>query len=482
MQRPIARLVRLSAGIGLAAALLSCGDSGDPTRPPHSTTPTGSTTLPPKPVITLSTDSVAAIALAGAAASDFTVIVGAADTTSVRGLTATTAAADGDAGWLSAQLDGAVAPATLAVHIDPKTAAVGVHTATISIAATSAEPKTVRVQLTVRAHPVLLLDSAARFVSANIGDSIPALAFSIHSSSDSIGGLSLGAPVCDDHPWVNASLSGVSTPAVVTLAIKPSGLASGTFVCRIDVKSSQALVDSTTRTIIVSLTMRQAPRIALDRTSLALSTEVGTNTSAPTSVAITNGGTGVLDGLSIGAVTYNGPSGWLTAKLDSGTAPTALRLTPSAQSLSAGAYTATVPVQSTASGVTNNPAVVTVTLTVNPKPYRFVIAPSTIAVSYSISTGKFTTATVSFYDANASGQVASFVHFLPTQSNGSGTCPMFSYGGPNLSSPVLPQTYTFMVGAFQTTPPPLGTCTFRFTAQLDNGQSGTLVLTSSIVP
>ena len=83
-------------------------------------------------------------------------------------------------------------------------------------------------------------------------------------------------------------------------------------------------------------------------------------------MAVTNTGTGTLNGLAIGTITYGaGASGWLAASLDVTTAPATVTLTPTTGALAAGTYTATVPVTSSASGVTNSPQNISVTFTVS---------------------------------------------------------------------------------------------------------------------
>src|SRR5262249_3015403 len=143
----------------------------------------------------------------------------------------------------------------------------------------------------------------------------------------------------------------------------------------------------------------------------------------PVRVEISNGGSGTLDGLTLGAIDYKGgPSGWLTATLDRAVAPAAITIGATARSLSPGTYTATLPVQSTADGIVNSPAVLTVSFVVAPKPFRFVISPASVSISYSIGTHTATRATVSLLDANGSGQVATVTRLFPTLPPG-GNCP-----------------------------------------------------------
>jgi hypothetical protein len=113
-----------------------------------------------------------------------------------------------------------------------------------------------------------------------------------------------------------------------------------------------------------------APKISLSPASVSFSAQQGGASPSPASVGVTNGGSGTLSGIALGAVTYGAgqPTGWLTATLSGATAPTTLTLTPTVGALAAGTYTATVPVTSTAAGVTNSPQQLAVTFVVSPRP------------------------------------------------------------------------------------------------------------------
>jgi hypothetical protein len=474
---------RLLLCIAVGAATLSCADGGPTAARSTTSGPSGTPIVPAKPIITLSTDSVVGTALSGAAMLEYGISIGAGDTTHVRGLTSAIGGlADGDHGeWLSIQLDSANAPAKLIVRLDPRTATTGLHVATVSIAATGADPKIVRVRLTVRARPVLVIDSAARQIEALLGDSLAALAVAIRSSGDTISQLAIGTPECDTRAWMAAKLSSDATPAAAIMTFNIGGLAAGTHSCRVDVRSAQSLVDSATRTIVVTLTLHQAPRIALDQTAIVQSVLAG-DPAPSTSVLVSNAGTGTLDGLTLGPVDFGtGPSGWLSAALDSSVAPTAIRFAASARTLGAGTYTAIITVRSSAAGVVNSTASVSVTLTVRPKEFQLEISPTAISISASISNpGQFTTASVSLLDANNSGTTATLSLFYPIVVPQLPNCPPITIVGPLATTPVVPQTNTFMVSPYNAKI--VQTCTSTFLVRLTNGQSGTFTVTASVTP
>ncbi len=85
--------------------------------------------------------------------------------------------------------------------------------------------------------------------------------------------------------------------------------------------------------------------LTLADTAVTFVSELGTGDPAAQTVAITNGGSGTLSGLSLGTVTYGGgASGWLSATLSGASAPATISLKAKAGQLAVGLYTATVPV------------------------------------------------------------------------------------------------------------------------------------------
>ena len=142
-----------------------------------------------------------------------------------------------------------------------------------------------------------------------------------------------------------------------------------------------------------------APAISLSSNAAVFAGTAGTASPAAQTVTVTNSGTGTLGGLAVGTIAYaGGPTGgWLSASLSAATAPTTMTLTPSTNGLLAGTYTATVPISSVASGVTNSPQSVSLTLTVGPGPATHLgFAPVPSPTAGGVMTPPVT---VSIYDA-----------------------------------------------------------------------------------
>jgi uncharacterized protein (TIGR03437 family) len=124
-----------------------------------------------------------------------------------------------------------------------------------------------------------------------------------------------------------------------------------------------AALPSTSSTIVVS------------PTSLQFSYTSGGAAPAAQSLQITNGGSGTL------AWTATTSATWLSVSPGSGTAPSTLSVSVSPAGLSAGTYTGSV--QISASGASNTPLSVAVTLTVT-APASLTVAPTALSFNYSV--------------------------------------------------------------------------------------------------
>jgi hypothetical protein len=111
----------------------------------------------------------------------------------------------------------------------------------------------------------------------------------------------------------------------------------------------------------VTLTVTTPPSIVLSASSRTFSAVIGEADPFTQAVTITNGGGGVLNGLSTNIV-YAVGSGWLTATLNTTTATATLTLGAARGTLPVGTYSATVNVTSPVAS--NSPRPITVTFNV----------------------------------------------------------------------------------------------------------------------
>lgn len=100
------------------------------------------------------------------------------------------------------------------------------------------------------------------------------------------------------------------------------------------------------------------PTIGVSPSSLSFAATAGGSNPANQTISITNGGGGTLNW------TASDNAAWLTVSPSSGTAPATLTAAVNISGLSAGTYNATITINAT--GATNSPVNVPVTLTVNP--------------------------------------------------------------------------------------------------------------------
>jgi hypothetical protein len=282
-------------------------------------------------------------------------------------------------GWLTASLNSTSAPATLTLSPTLGSLAAGTYTATVPVSSTAAgvtnSPVIVTVTFTVTAAPaptIALSSTTASFASQVGGVSPTAQTIAItNSGTGALTGLATGAVAYGNGQptgWLAVGLNTTTAPSTLTLTPTLGALAAGVYTAMVPVTSSAGGVTNSPSSVTVTFTVTAAPApaIALSSASASFTTQVGTSSPPAQTISITNGGTGVLSGLATGPLSYgNGqPTGWLSYLLSPSTAPATLNLTPALGSLAAGTYTATIPIISSAAGVTNSPSLVSVTLIV----------------------------------------------------------------------------------------------------------------------
>ena len=276
----------------------------------------------------------------------------------------------GATGWLQApSLSGTTAPATLTLQPVTGSLAPGSYSATIPVQSGVAanSPQTLTVNFTITPSPLIGLSATTLTYSATQGGADPASQFITitNTGSGSLTGLSTGAIVygAGATGWLQApNLSGTTAPATLTVQPVTGSLAPGSYSATIPVQSGAA--SNSPQNLTVTFNVAASPAIQLSAATLNFNATEGGANPASQFITITNGGGGALTGLSTGTIVYGaGATGWLQAPNLSGTtAPATLTIQPVTGSLTPGAYSATIPVQS---GVaSNNPQTLTVNFTV----------------------------------------------------------------------------------------------------------------------
>ena len=167
-----------------------------------------------------------------------------------------------------------------------------------------------------------------------------------------VGGIAYGGGASG---WLSASVAG----STLTLDASTGSLTSGSYTATVEVTSANGGNETVDVTFVVS-----APELTLSTRSASFSGPEG-GSASPVSVSVDlsntgSGGFSDLGSISLGATSYGGPGGWLTAALAGG--DTRVDLSVALGGLGAGTYTATVPVNSAAGGSES----ISVTLTVAP--------------------------------------------------------------------------------------------------------------------
>ena len=270
-------------------------------------------------------------------------------------------------GWLSATLSSTGAPSDLTLRATTGALAAGTYTATVRVSATNASntPRDITVQFIVASQPTIVLSSAAASFSAAVGGANPAAStISVTSgNAATLSGLSATVLYTTGSGWLSATLSTTTAPATLTLQPTTGTLAAGTYTARVSVAS--AVADNSPRIVDVTFAVSAGPVIAVSPASLTFTSSTTTSPPAQT-VAITNTGGGSLTGLAAVVEYAGGSSGWLTATLNTTTAPATLTVQATRGSLAAGTYTANVRLTSTVGGVAAVLVPVTYTITLAP--------------------------------------------------------------------------------------------------------------------
>jgi hypothetical protein len=275
--------------------------------------------------------------------------------------------------WLAASLDQTTAPATLSLQAMTGLLAAGTYNATVSVASAVASnsPQTVSVTFTVASAPLppaIGLSTTNVAFSATVGAGNPSnqTVSVTNTGGGTLDGLATTITYASGQPtgWLNATLSGTTAPATVTLQATLGALAAGDYSATVSVSSSAA--SNSPQTVDVTFTVTAPPAIGLSRATVTFNAMAGGGNPSTETVAITNTGGGTLTGLSSSVSYVSGTPGWLTARLNTTTAPATLSLQAATGALGPATYVANVTV--TSGAAVNSPQTVSVTFTVAPVP------------------------------------------------------------------------------------------------------------------
>lgn len=277
-------------------------------------------------------------------------------------------------GWLSAVLNQTTAPATMTLQGTTGGLTPGSYFATVAVNSADAanSPQSVNVAFNVTSSigsPEIVLSAVTVTFVAQTGGVGPASQSTMltNGGSGTLTGLAttvaygVGEPI----DWLSTTLSGTAAPATLTLQATTIALSAGVYHATVSVTS--AVAANSPQSVDVTLTVSSEPLIGLSASSLMFDAQQGGADPASQTVTVSNVGSGTLSNLDR-TIAYGGgqPTGWLTASLNSATAPATLTLQASTGVLGVGSYTATVDVTSGDAG--NSPQVISVTFDVSAAP------------------------------------------------------------------------------------------------------------------
>jgi hypothetical protein len=283
--------------------------------------------------------------------------------------------------WLTVSLNRSTAPATITLAAAAAGLAPGTYTATVPVASVQAanSPQAVTATFVVTPVPTIGFSTPAVSFIDTITHSDPASkAVAVtNAGTGTLSGLAVGTiNYGSGAGWLTATLDKTTAPATLTLSAAQGALAPGVYTATVPVTSAAA--HNSPQTITVTFDLRPLGAIGLATPAVTFVDTMATSDPVAQAVAVTNVGTGTLNGLAVGTITYGAgqPSGWVTtATLSQATAPATLTLNVAKGALQPGIYTATVPVTSAAAN--NTPRAVTVTFDVRPMPL-IGLAPSAV--------------------------------------------------------------------------------------------------------
>jgi hypothetical protein len=251
--------------------------------------------------------------------------------------------------WLTLAPASGTGAGTLNVLVTTFGLASGVHTGTITITAAGAS-LTVSVQLTILPPPTIALSQTSLTFNAVAGGANPA---SQAVTVSNAGGSTLSWTASSSAAWLTVQPASGTAPSSLTVSAATAGLAAGTHVGSITVTGTAAT--NTPVTIAVAFTVTPAPAIGLSTATLSYTGLTGGANPADQVVTISNTGGGTL------AWTATDNAAWLSVSPASGTGGGNLTVSVNTSGLAAGTHNGTITVAAT--GASNTPQTIGVTLT-----------------------------------------------------------------------------------------------------------------------
>jgi hypothetical protein len=299
----------------------------------------------------------------------------------------------------------------------PMTAA-GSVTSTLQVSNSASMPATGTlptrlVIVTPGGAPALALAPAALSFTVQAGAAAPSAQTVSATSSGAQVNVSASATTASGGSWLSVAPASGTTPASLSVAVNPSGLAVGTFSGTISVAASG--VSNSPRTVPVTLTVTAGPVPTLTVAPASLSFTVQAGAAGPPAQNVSTSSSGAQVSVSATATTSTGGS-WLSVAPASATTPSALSVSVNPSGLAAGTFSGTVSIAS--SGVSNSPRTVAVTLTVTPSASLPTLALAPTTMSFTVQAGGLAPPAQSLSANSSAGTLVGIVASALTMSGG----------------------------------------------------------------
>jgi uncharacterized protein (TIGR03437 family) len=179
------------------------------------------------------------------------------------------------------------------------------------------------------------------------------------SSSGGVLIFSASASTTNGGGWLSINPSGGTTPAVLSVSVNGAGMPSGNYTGSITIASSAA---ANSQSIPVSFVVTApAPTLFVTPAALSLSFQIGSATPPTQTISISSGSANLSF---VSSATTAGGNNWLSVSPGAGTTPAGVTVSVNPSGLDARTYSGTVTIM--ASGASNGPQAVPITLTVLP--------------------------------------------------------------------------------------------------------------------
>lgn len=286
-----------------------------------------------------------------------------------------TAAASTTSGgnWLAVAPASGTTPATLNVSVNATGLAAATYTGTISINSATGGSASVAVTLTVTPAGALSASPTSLNFTFQTGGTVPSAQNVAVISNAGPLAFTAAAATTSGGNWLAVSPASGTTPATLSVSVNPAGLAGGSYSGTISITSGNAGSAS----VSVTLTVTQQPSLSASPAALSFSYNGSIQPTAQT-LSITGGALAFT-----AAASTSSGGNWLTVTPPGGTMPATLNVSVHPSGLASGEYSGAIVV--TASGASNSPLTIPVTLTVTLPSITFVTSAN--AVSFTIPAG-----------------------------------------------------------------------------------------------